>query len=413
MPAKLDKTNTPGVYRRHAAGCARGRCDCAYVVIWRHRGKQRKESYRTLAEAREAKRQRDSQAARREFAPVERIMLHEYANGWIDRYQGTGRRGFREETRSEYRTLLDKYALSYFSATTSLTEIGPGEIAQLIGWLVKQPNGRGGTLSDKSVRNALGPLRACLASAKREGKLTANPVVGAALPYRPRIEEDDELPRPFPRVDGAETMELVVSLVHPAHRLMFELLAATGLRRSELLALEARHLALSGAEPHVKVRQRTRWQKGQGQVMGALKSRHARRDLPIPVGLADQLAARVAGREPDALVFAGLGDRPYDPHHLHLRVLSPACAEAGVEWAGFHTFRHTIASRMFAAGRNAVQVQHWLGHHSAAFTLATYVHLLDGDLGGPVEPVRGNTEATDRPKTAANAEPLVSHEMAD
>jgi integrase len=31
--------------------------------------------------------------------------------------------------------------------------------------------------------------------------------------------------------------------------------------------------------------------------------------------------------------------------------------------------------------RNAVQVQRWLGHHSPAFTLATYVHLLDGDLG--------------------------------
>jgi hypothetical protein len=34
---------------------------------------------------------------------------------------------------------------------------------------------------------------------------------------------------------------------------------------------------------------------------------------------------------------------------------------------------------MFASGRNAVQVQHWLGHHSAS---STYVHLLDGDLGG-------------------------------
>ncbi len=60
-----------------------------------------------------------------------------------------------------------------------------------------------------------------------------------------------------------------------------------------------------------------------------------------------------------------------------------------MSWAGFHTFRHTIASRMFEAGRNAVQVQHWLGHHSAAFTLSTYVHVLDGDLGGPVEPRQG------------------------
>lgn len=37
-----------------------------------------------------------------------------------------------------------------------------------------------------------------------------------------------------------------------------------------------------------------------------------------------------------------------------------------------------------AEGRNAVQVQRWLGHHSAAFALATYVHLLDGDLGEPL-----------------------------
>jgi integrase len=51
-------------------------------------------------------------------------------------------------------------------------------------------------------------------------------------------------------------------------------------------------------------------------------------------------------------------------------VLAPACEEAGVAWAGFHTFRHTVASRLFADGRNIVQVQHWLGHHSPSFTLA-------------------------------------------
>jgi integrase len=151
----------------------------------------------------------------------------------------------------------------YFGPSKLLGAVGPRDIAGLIAWLVKQSKGRKGTLSDKSVRNALGPLAAVLASAKREGLIRDNPARGAALPHRPRIEEDDELPRPFPCVDGTETMELVVQLVHPDHRPMFKLLAATGLRRSELLALEIRHLQLDGDQPHVKVRQRARWQKGQ------------------------------------------------------------------------------------------------------------------------------------------------------
>jgi integrase len=66
------------------------------------------------------------------------------------------------------------------------------------------------------------------------------------------------------------------------------------------------------------------------------------------------------------------------------RVLNPARKRAGLPWVGFHAFRHTCASMLFAEGRNVVQVQRWLGHHSAAFTLATYVHLLDGDVGAPL-----------------------------
>jgi hypothetical protein len=31
-------------------------------------------------------------------------------------------------------------------------------------------------------------------------------------------------------------------------------------------------------------------------------------------------------------------------------------------------------------GLNAKQVQGWLGHHAASFTIDTYIHLLDDDL---------------------------------
>jgi hypothetical protein len=80
MAAKLERTNTPGIFRRHAKECPRGaRCDCSYVVVCRHRGRQATETFRTLAEAREAKRTRESDAASGQFAPLARVLLHDYA----------------------------------------------------------------------------------------------------------------------------------------------------------------------------------------------------------------------------------------------------------------------------------------------------------------------------------------------
>jgi integrase len=83
-------------------------------------------------------------------------------------------------------------------------------------------------------------------------------------------------------------------------------------------------------------------------------------------------------------VFAGPDGEPLHPSNLLMRVFKPAAEEAGSPWAGFHTLRHTCASRLFAEGRNAVQVQRWLGHSDPSFTLRTYVHLLDDDLGEPL-----------------------------
>ena len=80
-------------------------------------------------------------------------------------------------------------------------------------------------------------------------------------------------------------------------------------------------------------------------------------------------------------------------HYQHTRdlVLKPTLARASkrldgdeLGWAGWHTFRHTVTSRMFAAGRNVVQVQKWLGHHKPSFTLDTYVHLMGESIGEPL-----------------------------
>jgi hypothetical protein len=288
---KFAKTKTQGIFKRGSR----------YYFPYRdENGKRRWSTARTIDEARLTRSATLADIARGEFdASIGRRRrdtgptLHAYARAWIDRYHGTGKRGFREETRAEYRVLLEKYALKHFDADLALTDLSPKMVADFIGWLVNQPNGRGGTLSDKSVRNALGPLMACLATAKREGEIATNPATGSALPHRPRIEEDDRLPRPFPKIDDTETMELVVQLVPPAHRVMFELLAATGVRRSELLALEVRRSARCGRSPGTEVAPTC-----STSALG--RSRRACRDLS-GAPRAPRGAALAAGRNRDVL----------------------------------------------------------------------------------------------------------------
>src|SRR5947207_13542392 len=98
MAAKLETTSTPGIFRRHVRGCDRnGRCDCSYVIVWRHRGRQHKETFRTFAEAREAKGTKEAGDRR----PTTRVAFGDYFAEWIDSYAGRTARGFSETTRPE------------------------------------------------------------------------------------------------------------------------------------------------------------------------------------------------------------------------------------------------------------------------------------------------------------------------
>jgi integrase len=118
------------------------------------------------------------------------------------------------------------------------------------------------------------------------------------------------------------------------------------------------------------------------------KTRHGRRDVPLSPTLVDDLRAwrnQTEWPRDEDLVFPTLAGSAHNYGNLRHRALVTTAQEAGVPWVTFHTFRHTTASMLFDQGRNAKQVQRWLGHHSAAFTLETYIHLLSDELDAPLE----------------------------
>jgi len=90
-----------------------------------------------------------------------------------------------------------------------------------------------------------------------------------------------------------------------------------------------------------------------------------------------------------------------EPHHpIELAKIVAGCVILPL------TFHHTCASWLFNKAKlNPKQVQHWLGHHSASFTIDTYIHLLEEDLTEAPDAldalVYGSTEGQPEvPKTA-------------
>jgi integrase len=170
-----------------------------------------------------------------------------------------------------------------------------------------------------------------------------------------------------------EQLRTLLDEIPAEHRLFFELLAQTGLRIGEAVALTWADLDLGKRRLTV----RRRIYRGR---FDAPKSKYGRRTIPLSRGLSQALWRLRGTAIDDAPVFTSRDGTYLDASNLAARVLKPAARRTGVGWVGFHTFRHTCATLLFRNGLNAKQVQMWLGHHSPAFTLATYVHLLPDDL---------------------------------
>jgi integrase len=366
---RLKKTKTPGVFKRvDGEGKIVG-----YVTVIRVAGKQRKRNARTYDEARRIKRESETDRDRGELQERTTITFLRFLDEWIERYRGQGRRGFRENTRDEYRRLIDKYARPYFSGKLKLIDVTTFGLARFVDWLADEDE-QGKRLSDATIANIVIPLRAALSTAKREGLIRHDPSLGLALPHREQVadEEEEEI-----KVFSRAQLAAILAMAPERHRLLFEVLATCGLRISEAIALQRLHFQLDGSAPEVCIRR--------AMVKGRIvppKTKYGRREVRLPATLVYRLRSHLAtqaDRDSTALVFTNRDGNAVEPGNLRRRGLKPIVQEVDAPWAGFHTFRHTFASIHLSQGTNLLQLSRALGHHSAAFTLSRYTHLLPGD----------------------------------
>jgi integrase len=222
-------------------------------------------------------------------------------------------------------------------------------------------------------------LHRVLAFAVRCGYLSSNPAASI------------EPPRYRPARRAVWTQEQLAAFLRAAEgyrlRPLFLLLATTGLRLSEALALTWAQVDLKTGTVRVE--------RGVHRVRGAWvftepKTRAGSRIVSLPPSVLEVLkrARRQAmeeglrsgrGFSEDQLIFTGRSGQPLHQRQV-LEALRKLAARAGLPYpGGLHALRHLHASLLLAGGAPLPEVARRLGHSTPAVTASVYSHALRED----------------------------------
>ena len=212
-------------------------------------------------------------------------------------------------------------------------------------------------LSPRSAARRLSCLRQFYRFLAREGVRTDDPTHTLVTPRQgltlPRLLSEPEVEA---LLAGASSLPGVRGL---QARTAFELLYATGLRVSELLALPRQ--ATAGVSPLIAVR-------GKGG---------KERMVPLSSSAREAAAALVAALPPGRHLFPGRDPRRTLTRQGFDRIVLEVARAAGLDPARVspHVLRHAFASHMLARGADLRTLQVLLGHADIA-TTAVYTHVL-------------------------------------
>lgn len=286
----------------------------------------------------------------------------------------------KESTRALYATLCRKHLEPAPFGVVTLDRLRPSDIEALV--LALRAKG----LSDSTVRQVYTILRAGLDGAVRDGLVSRNAV---ALVKRPGIQR-----REARHLDASGVAAVLKAAEGSRYHTALVLIASTGLRKGECLALRWDSDVLNLDEGWLKVR-KTLGRVGNELVFSEPKTDRSRRTVPLSPAVVtmlrkhrtEQKAERLrAGNQwqDSGLVFTTEFGGPVDPRNL-LRVVEAAAETAGVDGVGVHTLRHSIAVGWLESGVHIKAVADLLGHSSISITGDIYGHTTDNAARGAVD----------------------------
>jgi integrase len=238
-------------------------------------------------------------------------------------------------------------------------------------------------LADSTVR-LVNTLRAVLADAVLDGLIAENP---AAKTARPRVAR-----REARHLSAGELVKILDAAAGERYRPVLALIATTGLRRGEALAL--RWDAVDLAAGTLKVAATINVVDGRLE-SSEPKSGRSRRTIPLLGAMVALLKAQRAAQATErlragalwtdtGLVFTDEFGAPVNPRAI-LRAVQRSAERAGIPDVSVHTLRHSAAVAWLEAGVHIKAVADLLGHSSIAITGDIYGHASDAATRAAVD----------------------------
>jgi integrase len=162
-----------------------------------------------------------------------------------------------------------------------------------------------------------------------------------------------------------EQLRQIIEAAPGHYRVLFALLAATGLRVGEAAGLHLEDLDLDNGVIYVR---RSVWN---GQELEP-KTENAVREIDIDPTLVELLRDYI-GSSRRIRLFESRNGSPLSAGNIRNRVLHPLLAKLGIPKAGLHAFRHSRVTLLRKNGTPADLQKLWIGHSSLR-TTDRYAH---------------------------------------
>ena len=413
-PRKTKSANGAGGIRRRSDG----RYEARLVIGYQDNGKPKRISIygATEREVRRKLTETKYQLDNGTYCDKDNITFTSWMLKWLDVY---AKPGIKPSTYTSYKTYINGHIAPYFH-NTKLQDLQPDRLQQFLNYKSTDGrlDGKEGGNSAKTVLNIKNMIHAALKQACINGLISRN------------IADLVKTPKQVKKEMRVLTIEEQTALIKAAHNdrygIPIILALYTGMRVGEVLALKDEDLQLDGDNPVIHVRSSMKREYKDGispdsaeffgdsnenktvLMRSSPKTYTSIRDIPlIPKAveiLKQQLEYAAEDKDRAGMAYSDYGfvfsnplGQPFDQRTYadsFNRIVKAAGIDKTIQLGtndvsvGFHTLRHTFATRAVENGMDILVLSKILGHAQASTTLNKYGHVLADHLRSSMEKIR-------------------------